>query len=94
MCGRFGVEQRYIQFALRHQATIDPIGPGPRYNVAPTHPVAVVGAREGQRVLAERRWGLAPHWAKDLAIGNRMVNAKGETAYDRGMHTIAESCVP
>lgn len=25
------------------------------------------------------RWGLVPSWADDLAIGNRMINARGET---------------
>jgi putative SOS response-associated peptidase YedK len=25
------------------------------------------------------RWGLVPPWADDLAIGNRMINARGET---------------
>jgi putative SOS response-associated peptidase YedK len=47
MCGRFGVEQEYIQLALRYQATIDAIDPGPRHNVAPGQPVTVVGARQG-----------------------------------------------
>ena len=70
MCGRFGVEQEYIQLAQRYQATIDAIDPGRRYNVAPMQPVAVIGVRDRQRVLAERRWGLVPHWAKDLSIGN------------------------
>lgn len=25
------------------------------------------------------RWGLVPHWAKDTAIGNRLINARAET---------------
>jgi putative SOS response-associated peptidase YedK len=25
------------------------------------------------------RWGLVPHWADDLSIGSRMINARGET---------------
>lgn len=80
MCGRFGVEQEYIKLAQRYQATVDAIDPGPRYNVAPTQPVAVIRERsEGGRVLTEQRWGLVPHWAKDLTIGNRMINARAET---------------
>jgi len=82
MCGRFGVEQEYIQLALRYQATVEALDPGPRYNVAPTQPVAVVGVRNGQRVLAEQRWGLVPHWAKDLSVGARMINARAETVAD------------
>ena len=38
----------------------------PRFNVAPGQDVATVAAdREGHRVLALRRWGLLPYWAKD-----------------------------
>jgi putative SOS response-associated peptidase YedK len=31
------------------------------------------------RTTAKFRWGLIPPWAKDLAIGNRMMNARSET---------------
>src|SRR5687767_1610239 len=79
MCGRFGVEEQYIQLALRYQATISAIDPGPRYNVAPTQPVPAVLERKGQRVLDEFRWGLIPRWAKDVKIGNRLINARAET---------------
>src|SRR5438874_11381711 len=79
MCGRFGVEQEYIQLALRYQATIDAIDPGARYNIAPTQPVAALVERDDQRVLTAFRWGLVPFWAKDLSIGSRMINARAET---------------
>src|SRR5438067_9991575 len=79
MCGRFGVEQEYIQLALRYQATLDAIDPGARFNIAPTQPVAIVREREGERVLTEHRWGLVPPWAKDLSIGSRLINARAET---------------
>ena len=38
--------------------------------------------RQGRHNIAPRlmRWGLIPSWAKDASIGNRMINARGETA--------------
>ena len=29
------------------------------------------------------RWGLVPSWADDLAIGNRMINARSETVHEK-----------
>lgn len=59
----------------------------PDYNVAPTKEVYAVIEREAegvaQRSLATARWGLVPSWAKDPAIGNRMINARLETAADK-----------
>ena len=53
----------------------------PRYNIAPTQQVAcVLRESTGEPRKVERlRWGLVPPWAKELAIGNRMINARGET---------------
>jgi putative SOS response-associated peptidase YedK len=50
-----------------------------RYNIAPTQeaPVVRVG-RGGARELALLRWGLVPSWAKDLAAGTKMINARAE----------------
>jgi putative SOS response-associated peptidase YedK len=56
-----------------------------RYNIAPTQSVAVVrlqsktGAREGVRL----RWGLIPSWSKDVKIGQKLINARGETAAEK-----------
>ena len=33
--------------------------------------------------MAAFRWGLIPFWAKDPAIGNRMINARSETAAEK-----------
>lgn len=56
----------------------------PRWNVAPTQDVAAVRLGEdGARHLDLLRWGLVPHWADDPAIGNRMINARGESVADK-----------
>jgi putative SOS response-associated peptidase YedK len=71
---------------------------GPRYNVAPTQPVpnvrhrattgrtlTIVRRTDGtaERELATARWGLIPAWARDPAIGSRMINARAETAAEK-----------
>src|SRR3954467_754355 len=38
---------------------------------------------ESQRQLRVLRWGLGPFWAKDPAIGNRMINARMETVGEK-----------
>src|SRR5262249_7486008 len=38
---------------------------------------------DGRRQLAQLRWGLIPAWADDPAIGNRLINARAETAADK-----------
>ena len=54
----------------------------PRYNVAPTNPVAVVRRpdEDAERELALLQWGFIPSWAKEPSVGSRMINARGETA--------------
>jgi putative SOS response-associated peptidase YedK len=56
-----------------------------RFNIAPTQPIAAVRwlPDEGQRQLSLLRWGLVPSWAKDPAMGNRMINARAETVAEK-----------
>jgi putative SOS response-associated peptidase YedK len=50
-----------------------------RYNIAPTQEAPVVrAAAGGAREAAMLRWGLVPAWAKELAVGTRMINARAE----------------
>jgi putative SOS response-associated peptidase YedK len=55
----------------------------PRYNIAPTQTVAAVriSPASGTRELVLLRWGFIPSWAKDPAVGNRLINARSETAH-------------
>ncbi len=81
MCGRFVITAP-LEAILRLFGVDDRLNLGPRYNVAPTQDVPVVRCRaedEGRRELVLVRWGLIPSWAKDAAIGNRLVNARAET---------------
>jgi len=48
-----------------------------RYNIAPSQAVAVL-RNTGTKQVELLRWGLIPPWAKDLAIGNRLINARAE----------------
>ncbi len=55
----------------------------PRYNIAPTQEAAVVRRLGGRRRLDLLRWGLVPYWARDPGIGNRLINARSESAADK-----------
>jgi len=57
----------------------------PDYNVAPSGqlPLAWASGEDGHRLLGTAKWGLVPSWAKDLAIGERMFNARAETVAER-----------
>jgi putative SOS response-associated peptidase YedK len=54
----------------------------PRYNIAPTQPVAVV-RNDKERKVEMFRWGLVPSWAKDLSIGSRLINARSESLAEK-----------
>lgn len=55
----------------------------PRYNIAPTQPVAVVGVRPatGRRGLTQLAWGLVPRGALGKERG--FINARSESAGER-----------
>ena len=77
MCGRYSLTTDEKQLQARFVARTLPRTQTARYNIAPTQPVwALVHDREPRIVTL--RWGLIPSWAKDKAIGNRMINARAE----------------
>ncbi|MFH1923901.1 MAG: SOS response-associated peptidase [Planctomycetota bacterium] len=92
MCGRFTLRAPAsvvaAQFGLFEMPPF-----APRFNVAPTQPVAVVRCAfdepKPRRELAWLRWGLIPSWAKDPAIGNRMINARAETVAEKPAYRAA-----
>jgi putative SOS response-associated peptidase YedK len=82
MCGRYTLsapgERVAVQFSLTDTPQLTP-----RYNIAPTQQAPVVRVGQDGRELAMLRWGLVPFWAKDLAIGAKMINARSETAAEK-----------
>ncbi len=80
MCGRFTLATNLGTIAKHFGVSAFPeeLGHVPRYNIAPTQTVIVV-SDDGTRHFTQMRWGLIPTWAKDQAIGNRMLNARAET---------------
>lgn len=78
MCGRFTIFADPAQLAERFNAALPAEGLRPRYNAAPTQDLPVI-LNEDERAIQLLRWGLVPFWAKDPAIGNRMINARAET---------------
>jgi putative SOS response-associated peptidase YedK len=88
MCGRFAfyspAEAAVALFGASGSLDIEP-----RYNIAPTQYIAAVrngddsADNDRSRELVMLRWGLVPFWAKDPAIGNRMINARAETVAEK-----------
>jgi putative SOS response-associated peptidase YedK len=90
MCGRFVLratpEQLKTLFDLPEEPKVEA-----RYNIAPTQPVGIVrmSPEEQQREWALVLWGLIPSWAKDPSIGQKMINARGETVTEKPSYRAA-----
>jgi len=83
VCGRFTLTTRPEELA-REFALASVPELAPRFNIAPSQPVATVWQPPGAaRELRLRRWGLVPRWAKDASIGSRLINARSETAAEK-----------
>jgi putative SOS response-associated peptidase YedK len=82
MCGRYTLTSapEAIRALFRYQE--QPNFP-PRYNIAPTQPIAIVRLNEGKRQLALVRWGLLPSWVKDPKTFTLLINARGESVCDK-----------
>jgi len=84
MCGRFTLFEAEKVLSREFAVSGLPLL-SPRYNIAPSQAVAAVRAASAGtgRELALLRWGLIPSWSKDPAIGNRLINARSETAREK-----------
>jgi len=83
MCGRFTltVDANTIQTHFPWLEHV-PHQLAPRYNIAPTQPIAAV-PNDGRNTVDHFVWGLIPFWAKDPSIGSRMINARSETLAEK-----------
>lgn len=53
------------------------------YNVAPSQEVLAIVKHAGENWLDRFHWGLVPFWAKDISIGNKMINARSESVAEK-----------
>ena len=79
MCGRFTLTAEIGRLEERFAFETSEVQYAPSYNIAPSQPVFAV-VQHATRRAGYLRWGLIPAWAKDPAIGNRLLNARAETA--------------
>src|SRR3954453_22694082 len=83
LADRFGIDETAIPGGKLQKHEAD-------YNVTPRAQVLVVRERpprdehhDTTRVLSLVRWGLVPSWAKDLSMGDRMINARAESVTEK-----------
>jgi putative SOS response-associated peptidase YedK len=84
MCGRFALVE-HAQYLTGFFGCFESQAAGfsPSFNVAPTQSSLIIRQVDGVREAAVARWGLVPSWADDSDIGNRMINARGETVQEK-----------
>lgn len=83
MCGRFTTTLPTAQlleaFGVGESLHEAPVS----FNMAPGRDTPVIYHENGRNILSVFRWGLVPSWAKDPAIGNRLINARAETVAEK-----------
>jgi putative SOS response-associated peptidase YedK len=84
MCGRFTLARSPEDVARAFGLDKVPNFP-PRYNIAPSQPVGVFvcGKNASKPEFRLMGWGLIPSWAKDPAIGAKLINARSETVAEK-----------
>lgn len=82
MCGRYTTAAALGPLTKAFPFVHFPDALALHYNVAPSQSVPVIGSDDPSH-LQFFHWGLIPSWAKDPAIGNRMINARAETLTEK-----------
>ena len=79
MCGRFVGFSTFEILQAHFPIDVADVQVTTNYNVAPTQEILAISRQEGENHLLNYHWGLVPFWAKDLSIGNKLINARSET---------------
>jgi putative SOS response-associated peptidase YedK len=82
MCGRYTLTSAPEAIRALFRYAEQPNFP-PRYNIAPTQPIAIVRQVDGKRQFALVRWGFLPSWVKDPKTFALLINARGESVIDK-----------
>ncbi len=84
MCGRFTLKTplgKWLFSLFGQEFAVDLPHLLPRYNIAPTQPILIAQRpAKGELIQLDfARWGLVPHWAKDVRGIAPLINARSET---------------
>ncbi len=82
MCGRFQISKTEDDIQIRFHVDVEKEWLKQIFNAGPMMQLPVITNEEPER-LNFFRWGLVPFWAKDAAIGVKMINAKSETLAEK-----------
>jgi putative SOS response-associated peptidase YedK len=77
MCGRFALTDDEAAVAA-FLGFSDGVAVVPRYNIAPTQPIAIVRADHGVPQFTFARWGLVPAWVDDPRSFSLLINARSD----------------
>ena len=87
MCGRFSstLPAEFLRRLFGAEGDLPNLGPS--WNLAPSQDALVVRRHPetGARRLDALRWGLVPHFTKDLKEARKPINARAETVASSGM---------
>jgi len=82
VCGRFTLRAPASAVASHFGLDAEP-ELAARFNIAPGQAIVSVRTAEGARIAEPRVWGLVPEWAASPAMGQRLINARAETAAEK-----------
>ena len=93
MCGRYLLSATPDEVTQAFGISVTDNFP-PRYNIAPTQPVAIIRqnplTRERDREYALVRWGFIPSWSKGGDFhGRPLINARSETVHEKNSYKSA-----
>lgn len=81
MCGRYTLLADELKIRQRFDIPYEIDNYHPNYNIAPSQQVLAIIHDGKKRRAGFLKWGLVPSWAKEEKIGNKMINARSETAH-------------
>ena len=81
MCGRYSLSLKGEKLEKRLNAKLLEKFK-PRYNAAPSQNLPVVVNSDPGHINFFQ-WGLVPFWANDAQIGNKLINARSETIFEK-----------
>ncbi|HTP00474.1 MAG TPA: SOS response-associated peptidase [Anaerolineales bacterium] len=82
MCGRFTLTLDPAEVKEQYENASFPEKFAARFNIAPSQAILAI-PNDGKNAADFFLWGLIPSWAKDAAMGARMINARGETLAEK-----------